>query len=66
MICPTCRKPAPRAENPYLPFCSERCKTIDLGKWVSGTYRVATENLAPEDEDALERLAGTDNEDDER
>ncbi len=38
---------------------------IDLGKWVSGTYRVASENLAPEEEDAIERLAGTDNEDDE-
>ncbi len=38
---------------------------IDLGKWVSGTYRVASENLAPEEEDAIERLVGTDNEDDE-
>ncbi len=66
MICPTCRKPAPPQENAYRPFCSERCKMIDLGKWVSGAYRVASENLAPEEEDAIERLAGTDDEDDER
>jgi uncharacterized protein len=27
-------------ENIYRPFCSERCKLIDLGEWASGTYKV--------------------------
>lgn len=27
-------------DNPYRPFCSERCKLIDLGAWASETYRV--------------------------
>jgi uncharacterized protein len=39
--CPTCRVEAkPREENPAFPFCSPRCRAIDLGKWFTGTYRV--------------------------
>ena len=26
--------------NPFRPFCSDRCRTIDLGNWISGTYRI--------------------------
>jgi uncharacterized protein len=40
MKCPTCGKPAEWKENPYRPFCSERCKLIDLGRWVNEEYRV--------------------------
>lgn len=37
--CPTCKKKvAWCAESPYRPFCSERCKLIDLGAWASGDY----------------------------
>lgn len=45
MACPTCKKPA---EAAYKPFCSLRCKQVDLGRWFSGTYAVPT-NEAPED-----------------
>lgn len=38
--CPVCKKEAPSEKNPYLPFCSERCKKIDLGKWALGDYRI--------------------------
>lgn len=39
--CPTCNKPVEwRRENPYRPFCSERCKRIDLGAWANEEYRV--------------------------
>jgi len=38
--CPICGKPA---AAPHLPFCSARCATIDLGRWLSGDYRVATD-----------------------
>ncbi len=39
--CPTCRKPAaPRPGNRASPFCSDRCKLLDLGKWFSEDYRV--------------------------
>ncbi len=39
--CPTCRKLVLR-EDPDFPFCSERCRLIDLGKWASGAYVIST------------------------
>lgn len=42
--CPTCAKKHPwTTENPFRPFCSERCKLIDLGQWADEKYRVAGE-----------------------
>jgi endogenous inhibitor of DNA gyrase (YacG/DUF329 family) len=39
--CPTCGEPSLFApENKWRPFCSERCKNIDLGAWASEGYRV--------------------------
>jgi uncharacterized protein len=39
--CPVCAQSAPYTpENRYRPFCSERCKLIDLGQWASEGYRV--------------------------
>ena len=38
--CPICRKLVLRRE-PEFPFCSERCRTIDLGKWASGGYVIS-------------------------
>lgn len=38
--CPSCGKPVQWQDNPHRPFCSERCKLLDLGKWVSEEYRV--------------------------
>ena len=38
--CPTCKREVQWQDNPFRPFCSERCKLIDLGKWVSEEYRV--------------------------
>lgn len=39
-ICPICKK-AVTEEAETFPFCSERCKTIDLGKWSSGDYCIS-------------------------
>ena len=39
--CPICRKIVLRSE-PEFPFCSERCKLIDLGKWASGGYVISS------------------------
>jgi endogenous inhibitor of DNA gyrase (YacG/DUF329 family) len=41
--CPVCRKKTTWEENPYKPFCSERCKLIDLGKWAFEEYKVPGE-----------------------
>ncbi len=37
--CPTCKILVPRQEDTF-PFCSERCKTIDLGNWASDSYAI--------------------------
>ncbi|MCW5980578.1 MAG: DNA gyrase inhibitor YacG [Bryobacteraceae bacterium] len=48
MKCPICRKNV-KLDDPYMPFCSERCKLIDLGNWASEKYVISTP-LAPEAE----------------
>jgi endogenous inhibitor of DNA gyrase (YacG/DUF329 family) len=42
--CPHCRGPASgRGDNPWRPFCSERCRLIDLGAWLDEGHRIPTE-----------------------
>lgn len=46
--CPTCNKIGTwTPENPFKPFCSERCKLIDLGDWAAEKHRVAGEKIDP-------------------
>ncbi len=41
-VCPICgRSAAPRAQNEAFPFCSTRCKQVDLGNWLEEQYRIA-------------------------
>ena len=55
--CPTCGKPAPFApENPWRPFCCERCRSVDLGAWASEAYRIPQK--PEEDEDGTSEQAG--------
>jgi len=42
MRCPTCKQETKFEGNPFRPFCSERCKMIDLDNWLSGRYRIST------------------------
>ena len=39
--CPICKK-AVKDINPDFPFCSERCRTLDLGRWASGAYVISS------------------------
>lgn len=39
--CPICRKPTDSDEGADFPFCSERCKLLDLGNWASEKYVVS-------------------------
>ena len=57
--CPICKKVVKNGE-PEFPFCSDRCRTIDLGKWASGAYVIPSPvtdadelipDRAPEDSD---------------
>jgi uncharacterized protein len=50
--CPVCRKITTWDNNQWRPFCSERCKTIDLGDWASEKHVIAgSENLQELDEE---------------
>ena len=42
MRCPTCKRETLWEGNLYRPFCSERCKLLDLDNWFSERYRVAS------------------------
>ena len=54
--CPQCGTPTPwSSANPYRPFCSERCKLIDLGQWASEAYRVPVEEQEPDDQGLANR-----------
>lgn len=48
--CPHCHKSVPWAGNPFRPFCSERCRLIDLGCWVDEEYRIAGREAPKEDD----------------
>lgn len=49
VACPRCGKLSPfTAENKWRPFCSERCKMIDLGAWAAESYRVPAEEKGSE------------------
>jgi endogenous inhibitor of DNA gyrase (YacG/DUF329 family) len=49
MKCPQCGKDIEDPKLPSRPFCSDRCKLIDLGKWISGDYRIASVNTNEKD-----------------
>ncbi|MCK5553974.1 MAG: DNA gyrase inhibitor YacG [Deltaproteobacteria bacterium] len=43
VICPKCRRETKWEKNPHRPFCSKRCKLIDLGLWVDERYAIPGE-----------------------
>ncbi len=53
LFCPTCRKVV-LATDADFPFCSDRCRILDLGKWASGDYKISS---PIQDPDLLEELA---------
>lgn len=55
--CPTCGKEMNwDKNNPYRPFCSERCKLIDLGEWASESHRIPGERIITEDGDKQDKF----------
>lgn len=54
--CPICKKPV-RLTDPEMPFCSERCRLLDLGNWADEKYVISTparpgDMPHPEDEES--------------
>lgn len=52
--CPRCGKPTIYEGNEFRPFCSERCKLIDLGVWADEGYSIPAENTALGEEEIAE------------
>ncbi len=52
--CPRCGNETEFEGNPFRPFCSERCKLVDLGNWVSGLYRVPTRTSDEQEDETPE------------
>jgi endogenous inhibitor of DNA gyrase (YacG/DUF329 family) len=50
--CPECGSIAGKDGNKFFPFCSERCKLIDLGRWASEKYKIPVK----EDEENLKEI----------
>ena len=62
--CPQCGEPVEwTPASPWRPFCSERCKTLDLGAWASEAYRIPVAESA---EDESPRVPGADGDPDGR
>ncbi|MFH2011336.1 MAG: DNA gyrase inhibitor YacG [Pseudomonadota bacterium] len=53
--CPGCGKETILEENRFRPFCSERCKLIDFGRWVNNSYVISGEPLNEERNDQKEK-----------
>jgi uncharacterized protein len=55
VCCPTCQVVVePPPQNTTFPFCSERCRSIDLGRWLGEEFRLHSQN-SDDDEDGDER-----------
>lgn len=58
--CPTCGKSVEWTEaNAHRPFCSERCKTVDLGAWAAERYKVPVVESKDEPDSGPEESSGT-------
>ena len=60
--CPTCKNPV-KSTDPDFPFCSERFRLLDLGKWASGQYVVSSPVTDISDEAELQNFPGPEDED---
>lgn len=55
VACPQCGELSPFSpSNLFRPFCSERCKMMDLGAWASESYRIESPSPDPLQDDNLE------------
>ena len=59
MRCPTCEKHFESTQSTALPFCSRRCREIDLGRWLSEEYAVPANRVTKDDPEAAEEYLAT-------
>lgn len=56
VTCPICKKKFEYYSSEHRPFCSDRCRLIDLGQWLNESYTVPATKLTPEEIDQLEQI----------
>jgi uncharacterized protein len=57
--CPTCRRPVEWSEeSAYRPFCSERCRLIDLGAWLTEQHKIPDDDTGADGESRVEEARG--------
>lgn len=54
--CPTCKKTFSYYSSEFRPFCSEKCRLIDLGQWLDESYAVPVQKLTEDEALTLEHL----------
>jgi endogenous inhibitor of DNA gyrase (YacG/DUF329 family) len=54
--CPVCDVPVDLEKTPTVPFCSDRCRLIDLGRWLDESYAVPEVKKPDPDEEEYDRL----------
>jgi uncharacterized protein len=62
--CPICRRPTDSEKNSDFPFCSERCRVLDLGNWASEKYRISQPVFDESEFEGADRGAPQSNSDD--
>jgi uncharacterized protein len=60
--CPSCKIEFPYHSSPSRPFCSERCRLIDLGQWLDESYAVPAEKMTEEEQEKLIQILEEQNE----
>lgn len=58
LLCPSCKAVVPRSDKlrpKAFPFCSDRCRAVDLGRWFGGEYAVP-QPIGPDDHEAIEQI----------
>jgi endogenous inhibitor of DNA gyrase (YacG/DUF329 family) len=54
VACPSCKHPVVwDSSSPFKPFCSERCRLIDLGDWATEAFRIPVEPVVGEGDEAV-------------
>jgi endogenous inhibitor of DNA gyrase (YacG/DUF329 family) len=61
--CPICKKVVKSGDADF-PFCSDRCRTIDLGKWASGAYVIPTDGTGTDSEELIRDITPEDSDED--
>ncbi|WP_408097600.1 DNA gyrase inhibitor YacG [Peredibacter sp. HCB2-198] len=66
VTCPTCKQKFNYYSSEFRPFCSEKCRLIDLGQWLTESYAVPVEKLTEEEIQTLEELVHEKNAEEEK